>query len=144
MRNFRLVHFLRFSPIYILILVLFLNLSGFCWQKFRYLSHHDKIEASFLIINRLTETRIGNDYFERLPYSSLKEFLNVNPNCCITNYQGTGEIPLPNFFDNLTGNSLERIRLKYKDNYYDKKEILTSIDIESVIGLRSCGKLYIY
>jgi len=139
---------LFFSPLIVLALVLILNLTGFCWQKFKYLSYQEKVEAIYTQINKLDTVRIGDSdiRYKRIPYSSFEEFNRENPNCCETNFQGSGEQALPNFFDSLTGFHFERVRLSIKD-YYEVngvKYLNSSKNPDNVVGLKSCGKFYFW
>ncbi|BCM25594.1 hypothetical protein ZMTM_18530 [Methyloradius palustris] len=91
--------FIKNNPIKLLILLfLTLNCFGFCYQKLRFLSDHERIEIA---VSRLLNFYEGSEIsgtvnspvyiindsdhkkiYDQVPYSSLEEVFEKNPNCC--------------------------------------------------------------
>jgi hypothetical protein len=67
-----------------------LNSSGFCFAKMRYLSDEDKFRQVFERINHSGKVFIKDEQnnenerqsYERIPYESFEQFIEINPDCC--------------------------------------------------------------
>jgi hypothetical protein len=71
-----------------------MNYSGFCWAEKRWLSDEERIDLAIAeVIKRKTaylERGIGGaKEYELIPYASIEEFKQKNPDCCsIASYPG--------------------------------------------------------
>lgn len=131
--------FVNFSPLIALVLVLFLNLTGFCWQKFKYLSYREKVEAIYTPGNKPGFVEVNGKEYKKIPYNSYEEFIKENPNCCEINFSDPSEQAYPEFFNSLTGYHFERVRLSYKI-FYEKDGVKQFLTSSGDIGLKSCGE----
>jgi hypothetical protein len=64
-----------------------LNYYGFCWEQKRWLSDEERIDIAIaeLITYKnvyLGDGVAGSKYYEIVPFKSVKEFKQKNPDCC--------------------------------------------------------------
>lgn len=132
-----------------------LNYSGFCLEQRRYLTDREKIEIAIKRILRsypttLTEGvtypdgRKATRWFrpERpVPYRSVDEFLQVNPECCeVTQREHPkigGSISLGN---RLFGITSANVRVRYQVRYLDANGRMIMQTLEPYIAISNCGR----
>jgi hypothetical protein len=126
MRIGRLAQYIGFTLLLFfigyLVYVSVLNITGYCWERSKYISYEEKIKAIYGQISTARGT-VVNPLVDFIPYSSFEEFSKENPDCCEVNYVGAGEIGNPGLFRSLMDKHYERIKVKYKIfyNYKDKR-----------------------
>jgi hypothetical protein len=92
-------YWIRRHPILTLMLILLLplmlrgglNYSGFCWAEKRWLSDEERIDAAIEhLINRdemyLEGAIAGEKVYKVVPYTTIEDFKEKNPNCCEVAY----------------------------------------------------------
>ncbi len=134
-------------PLGILFIYASLNISGFCFDKMRYLSDEEKFRILFEAVNQRdtipieTENR-GTQYYKQVKYKSFEQFMESNPDCCAIDPGGPYELPPPRFFDRITGfHSGEVIVREYTLHYFDENGEQRSQKFKTERVLQNCGSL---
>lgn len=137
-----------------------LSYSGYCFSERRYLSDQERIERAVTFVlasmtppvarydispvdkRRKTFQEGTRDY---VPYRSVHEFFELNPNCCVVvdrfTYRG-GETYIPNFWNRLTGAVSAVISMKYQVRYRDKDGAVHVEYAEAAPAISSCGHVW--
>jgi hypothetical protein len=132
-----------------------LNYSGFCLEQRRFYTDREKIEIAIGMILRgypptlievvtYPEGRKVDRYFlpERpVPYRSVDEFLQVNPDCCeVTQREHpkiSGNVSLGN---RLFGITSANVRVRYRVRYLDANGRMITEIMEPYIAISNCGR----
>lgn len=132
-----------------------LNYSGFCLEQRRYLTEREKIEIAIerilrsyppTLIQVVThpDGRQVDRYFQPerpVPYRSVDEFLQVNPECCeVTTREHpkiSGSISLGN---RLFGITSANVRVRYQVRYLDASGRMITEIMEPYIAISNCGR----
>ncbi|WP_161814422.1 hypothetical protein [Steroidobacter agaridevorans] len=132
-----------------------LNYSGFCLEQRRWLTDREKIEiaikrilASYppTLIEVVTypDGRKADRYFQPenpVPYRSVDEFLQVNPECCeVTQREHpkiSGSISLGS---RLFGITSANVRVRYQVRYLDASGRMITRIMEPYIAISNCGR----
>ena len=149
----------------ILIALLFfvarLSYSGYCFKEKRYLSDEEKINLAVQHVVRFyppnipyeivvengeqKKIRTGRSPKNSLPYRDLKEFLELNPNCCRVVMRANfsdGERYIVEFWDRLFGRTSCLVEVKYFVRYRDDAGVAHSYPAETFPAISNCGYLW--
>lgn len=135
--------FPRFLPLIIcsfLFLYILLNLSGFCFQRFKYLSYDDKAEAIYTYFNNKNKYSTKGEILRRIPYESFEEFKKENPSSISINDQEGYDIPPDNFWDRILGFD-SGVVITYRFKYYllDQDNVRHLNVSSGYLALSNCG-----
>lgn len=132
-----------------------LNYSGFCLEQGRSLTDHEKIEIAIerllrsyppTLIQVVTQAdgRQADRWFRPgrpIPYRSVEEFLQVNPDCCEVTLKEHpkigGSISLGN---RLFGITSANVRVRYQVRYLDASGRIVSEYVEPYVAISGCGR----
>lgn len=128
--------------------------NGFCSETNDYVKDEKKIENAIGYVMSLyppvTESVIksnGVKYLRAsipenpLHYGSVAEFKKINPNCCKITFEGRRGFS-PSFYDRLSGQLSEFVKVKYLLRYYDANSNLISEEVVVHVGLSNCGSIW--
>jgi hypothetical protein len=138
-----------------------LSFSGFCFEERRYLTDEEKINIAVLHVLRFyppimrkeivaegderKEILTGGRPKAPIPYRDLKEFREVNPNCCRVvmqaNHSG-GEVGDVAFWQRLFGLTSCFVEVKYLVRYRDATGMVHFYTTETFPAISNCGYLW--
>jgi hypothetical protein len=155
----------------LLIAILGLNYFGFCFGESRFISDEEKIKLAInKVLNEYPTIERSKQFYRDLPkeyqnidfysygngssvgipkvpisYRDMKEFLELNPNCCIVtqDYHSKYKDDLggdsTTFFSRLTGRKTSIVAVQYKIRYRNKAGNIESKGMEFYSGMDNCG-----
>lgn len=121
-----------------------LSLSGICWEQKRQLSDEEivRIAVDFVNDRGVDGGILTNEQAKvytpssRIPYSSVEEFLELNPNCCRVR-RGNAPI-LHKLFDGY----LQEVTLQFAAQYRATDKSVKALVANETIGVSNCGRAF--
>ena len=123
-----------------------LSYSGFCLERFGYLSDSEFIDAA---IDEVMKTRShvfeepGGGFMtfgiqRQLPYKDREEFRRLNPDCCRIVPRGPDSVTLTH---RLWGQAAKSVHVRYKVNYFNDNGILIKLEAVARRAISNCGRV---
>jgi hypothetical protein len=145
--------------VFIALFLMYRSYNGYCFEESRYL---DEQEFYRRAVSEVFEARFPPDYISQaffpekqapsyqkpknaIPYNSLEEFLQMNPNCCTftetIGERGTDIAGWKNTnFEKLTGTRMKFLKATFQVPYLDEDGTKRSVTYQSWYPISSCGK----
>lgn len=119
-----------------------LNYSGVCISKGRTLTDKERIRISLdKIINTksiyIEKEDSYNKYYTQIPYESVDQYLELNPDCCQITHGG--DLASPKFIDRITGYNANKVIVINYLVHYIKDGIEKTQWIKSEGFQTNCG-----
>jgi hypothetical protein len=141
------VKFVVFAACLAVAAVAFLNLSGFCFSELRFRSDQEFIDAAIAREMTLSsyvkrDTRPGFIDFTSVsvvPYSTLSDFKERNPDCCKIIQFNTGDGPYTSFSQRLSGSAARAVSLTYTLHYREGAGETRDLTATSRYVVTNCG-----
>ena len=130
--------------IFILILFVTLNYSGFCWDEFKFFSKEEQIRRVFNGYNSRSTAYVeingkGKKLQKANLYASFEEFIAKHPNCCRIRDRQVFPDDSSRFFALITGTYYSRVWFEFDDEFIDENGniVVGKAKLYDVIG--NCG-----
>jgi hypothetical protein len=139
-------------PIATFFLMLFLlpaslNYSGMCLAEGRWLSNDEKIRKVVEVINSpgrvfIEDKNNNTQPYQLIPYKSVDDFLEKNPDCCEVGMSLRGDYFPPTFVDRITGVYGDKLRINYTIHFFNPPQKAQSQQQNFIAIIGNCGDLY--
>ncbi len=138
-----LVPVLLFALVLPTLLRITANMAGACVTEGRFLSDQELIRLAAMSANlrQIVFIPAEHKYQEYVPYASVDELVEKNPNCCELGGAGSGEVPGASRFDLLRGINSNFVSVRFFAQYKDDNAAIHKILVHWGAMIGNCGEV---